>query len=152
VEPTEQIVIRIKRLRPGGRTSLPRYMTEGASGLDLCACLDAELVLLPGERSLVPTGVAMAIPVGFEGQIRPRSGLASGNGIAVVNAPGTIDSDYRGEIRIILINHGRGPFVVHDGDRIAQLVISRVFRVRFEETEELPATGRQEGGFGHTGR
>jgi dUTP pyrophosphatase len=127
-------------------------MTEGASGLDLCACLAGDLVLLPGERGLVPTGLAMAIPLGFEGQIRPRSGLASGNGIAVVNAPGTIDSDYRGEIRIILINHGREPFVVHDGDRVAQMVIGRVFQARFEEAEELPATDRQEGGFGHTGR
>jgi dUTP pyrophosphatase len=152
VEPVEKIIICIKRLRPGGRASLPRYMTEGASGLDLCACLDEDLVLLPGERGLVPTGVAMAIPVGFEGQIRPRSGLANGNGIAIVNAPGTIDSDYRGEVRIILINHGREPFVVHGGDRIAQMVIGRVFRARFEETEELPATERQEGGFGHTGR
>jgi dUTP pyrophosphatase len=151
MEPIEQIVIRIKRLRPGRRASLPRYMTEGASGLDLCACLDKDSVLLPGERGIVPTGVALAIPSGYEGQIRPRSGLASRSGIGVVNAPGTIDSDYRGEICIILINHGREPFVVHDGDRIAQMVIGRVFHARFEETEELPATERQEGGFGHTG-
>jgi dUTP pyrophosphatase len=151
MEPVEQIVIRIKRLRPGRCASLPRYMTEGASGLDLCACLDKDLVLLPGERGFAPTGVALAIPSGYEGQIRPRSGLASRSGIGVVNAPGTIDSDYRGEICVILINHGREPFVVHDGDRIAQIVIGRVFRARFEETEELPATERQEGGFGHTG-
>jgi dUTP pyrophosphatase len=109
------------------------------------------VTLAPGERRLIPTGISVAIPVGFEGQVRPRSGLAVQRGIGVVNGPGTIDADYRGEIGVVLINFGKDPFSVRDGDRIAQMVISRVFRAVWEEVDDLPTTQRQEGGFGHTG-
>lgn len=130
---------------------MPQYMTEGASGMDLFASLEDEVTLEPGERSLIPTGVAMAIPPGFEGQIRPRSGLAIQKGIGVVNGPGTIDSDYRGEISVLLINFGKEPFTIRHGARIAQIVISRVYQATLEEVDDLPSTQRQEGGFGHTG-
>lgn len=147
----EKVKILIKRLRKDRPTSLPRYMTAHSAGMDLFASLDEELVLQPGERRLVPTGIAVAIPEGFEGQVRPRSGLALEHGIGLVNGPGTIDADYRGEVAVLLINFGREPFRVRDGDRIAQMVISRVFRAEWEEAEELPQTARDEGGFGHTG-
>ena len=130
---------------------IPQYMTPGASGMDLFASLDKEVILEPGERRLIPTGISVAIPEGFEGQIRPRSGLAIQKGIGVVNGPGTIDSDYRGEIGILLINFGKEPFTIRNGERIAQMVISQVFRATLEELEELPSTPRQGGGFGHTG-
>ena len=126
-------------------------MTEGASGMDLFASLEKEVVLVPGERKVIPTGISMAIPEGFEGQVRPRSGLAIRSGIGVVNGPGTIDADYRGEIGVVLINFGKDSFTVRDGDRIAQMVISRVFRAALEEVDDLPSTERQGGGFGHTG-
>lgn len=126
-------------------------MTEGASGMDLFASLEKEVVLVPGERELIPTGISVAIPEGFEGQVRPRSGLAIRSGIGVVNGPGTIDADYRGEIGVVLINFGNDSFTVRDGDRIAQMVISRVFRAILEEVDDLPSTERQGGGFGHTG-
>jgi len=126
-------------------------MTPGASGMDLFASLEREVTLEPGERRLIPTGISVAIPEGFEGQIRPRSGLAVQKGIGIVNGPGTIDSDYRGEIGILLINFGKEAFTIRDGERIAQMVISQVFRATLEEREELPATPRQGGGFGHTG-
>jgi dUTP pyrophosphatase len=126
-------------------------MTEGSSGMDLFACLQTELTLQPGERRLIPTGVSVAIPDGFEGQVRPRSGLAIRNGIGLINAPGTIDADYRGEVAALLINFGNEPFTVRNGDRIAQMIISRVFRATWEEVEDLPPTQRQGGGFGHTG-
>ncbi len=148
----EEVKIRIKRLRKDCSIPLPQYMTQGSSGMDLCAFLEKEITLEPGERKLIPTGISVAIPEGFEGQIRPRSGLAIQNGIGVVNGPGTIDADYRGEICVLLINFGKSPFAVRHGDRIAQMVISRIFRAIFEEVDELPPTGRQEGGFGHTGR
>lgn len=146
-----KVRIPIKRLRKDRPVSLPRYMTDHSAGMDLFASLDEEVVLQPGQRRLIPTGIAVAIPAGFEGQIRPRSGLALQNGIALVNAPGTIDADYRGEISVLLINFGERPFRVRDGDRIAQMVISPVLRAEWEETEELPATERDSGGFGHTG-
>ncbi len=130
---------------------MPQYMTEGASGMDLFACLEREVTLGPGERKLIPTGIAVAIPEGFEGQVRPRSGLAVQKGIGIVNGPGTIDSDYRGEIGVLLINFGNEPFTIHDGERIAQIVISQVFRTALEEVDDLPPTRRQGGGFGHTG-
>lgn len=130
---------------------MPQYMTEGASGMDLFACLEGEVTLGPGERKLIPTGIAVAIPEGFEGQVRPRSGLAVQKGIGIVNGPGTIDSDYRGEIGVLLINFGNEPFTIRDGERIAQIVISRVFRTTLEEVDDLPPTRRQAGGFGHTG-
>lgn len=141
--------ISIKRLRENAR--IPRYMTDHAAGLDLFAALDAPVVLAPGERTLVPTGIALAIPEGFEGQVRPRSGLALRQGIGMVNAPGTIDADYRGEVGVVLINHGREKVTLADGDRIAQLVIAPVIRANLVELEELPDTERGSGGFGHTG-
>jgi dUTP pyrophosphatase len=147
----EKVRLLIKRLRKNRPVFLPRYMTERSAGMDLFASLERDAVLEAGERKLIPTGVAVAIPDGFEGQVRPRSGLAIRDGIGVVNAPGTIDADYRGEIGVLLINFGKEPFTVRDGDRIAQMVISRVFRGVWEEVDELPTTERQEGGFGHTG-
>jgi dUTP pyrophosphatase len=143
--------IHIKRLKKDHPVSLPQYMTEGSSGMDLFASLEKEVTLTPGERRLIPTGISVAIPEGFEGQIRPRSGLAIQKGIGIVNGPGTIDADYRGEIGVLLINFGEEPFTIRDGDRIAQMVISQVFRATFEEVDDLPTTRRQEGGFGHTG-
>jgi dUTP pyrophosphatase len=143
--------IYIKRLRKDHQVSMPQYMTEGSSGMDLFASLEKEVTLEPGERSLISTGISVAIPKGFEGQIRPRSGLAVQKGIGVVNGPGTIDADYRGEIGVLLINFGKEPFTIRDGDRIAQLVISQVFRATLEEVDDLPSTRRQGGGFGHTG-
>jgi len=119
--------------------------------MDLFAFLEEEVILLPGERRLIPTGISVAIPEGFEGQIRPRSGLAIRKGIGLVNGPGTIDSDYRGEVGILLINFGKDPFAIRNGERIAQMVISRVFRSILVEVDDLPPTQRQEGGFGHTG-
>jgi len=130
---------------------LPAYQTPGAAGLDLCAALQAPLVIPPGERRFVPTGLAMAIPEGFEGQVRPRSGLAMKHGIGVVNAPGTIDSDYRGEVGIVLINHGEEPFTIEPLARIAQLVIAPVARAEVVLVESLDETERGSGGYGSTG-
>lgn len=130
---------------------LPQYMTDLAAGVDLHAALTAEITLAPGERILVPTGLAMAIPPGFEGQVRPRSGLALKKGLALVNSPGTIDADYRGEVGIIMINHGHDVVTIAPGERIAQLIIAPVVRAEFVEVNELDATLRNTGGFGHTG-
>ncbi len=141
----------IRRVRPGGNP-LPRYATSHAAGMDLLADVKETLTLHPGERALVPSGIAIALPEGYEAQIRPRSGLALKQGISLVNSPGTIDADYRGEIGVILINHGREPFMVNPGDRIAQMVLTRFQRVELLEVEELDGTARGEGGFGHTGR
>ncbi len=132
--------------------SAPHYQTPGAAGADLRAFLDAPLTLSPGERSVVPTGARIQLPPGYEAQVRPRSGLAATHGITCLNSPGTIDSDYRGEIRVILINLGPDPFTLSPGERIAQLVVSPVARARFEESAELDASHRGEGGFGSTGR
>lgn len=131
---------------------LPAYATEGSAGLDLRASLSAPLTLAPMERRLVPTGLFMALPEGVEAQVRPRSGLALKAGVTVLNAPGTIDSDYRGELGVILINLSQEPFTIADGDRIAQLVIARHERAQWTLTEALPATERGEGGFGHSGQ
>jgi dUTP pyrophosphatase len=147
----ERITVRIKRLSTRNGVSLPSYMSEQASGMDMFAHLAQDVVLHPGERHLIPTGIAVAIPQGYEGQIRPRSGLAVKEGIGIVNSPGTIDSDYRGEIKIILINLGDEPFVVRSGTRIAQLVITPVVHAQLEEVAELPQTLRSKRGFGHTG-
>ena len=125
-------------------------MTEGAAGMDLCADIEGELQLAPMARALIPTGIAIALPIGFEAQIRPRSGLALKQGFTLVNTPGTIDSDYRGEIQIIAINLGAEPVVIERGQRIAQMVLQRVLRARWQEVEELPSSTRQDGGFGHT--
>ena len=147
---TEPLPLRIRRLRENA--ILPRYMSALAAGMDLHAAVDEPLLLAPGQRCLVPTGLAMAIPPGFEGQIRPRSGLALRHGVSMVNTPGTIDADYRGEVAVILINHGDAPLSIAPGDRIAQLVIAPVQRAELVEVEELDATARNTGGFGHTGR
>ena len=130
---------------------LPGYATEGSSGMDLLAAVDADRTLLPGERALISTGIKIAVPKGYEAQVRPRSGLALKHGLAMVNAPGTIDSDYRGIVRVILINLGEEPFTIRRGDRIAQMVICPVCNVDLVATNELPATMRNDGGFGHTG-
>ncbi len=126
-------------------------MTEGAAGMDLHAGIDTALHLAPGKRALIPTGIAMAIPAGFEGQVRPRSGLALRKGLSMVNTPGTIDADYRGEIGIILINHGADDVVIEPGERIGQLVIAAVQRATLTLVDDLETTGRSAGGFGHTG-
>lgn len=143
--------VRIKRLKKGSANPLPCYMTLHAAGMDLYAELDEEQILHPGMRSLVPTGIAIALPEGYEAQIRPRSGLALKHGISLVNAPGTIDPDYRGEIGVIVINHGSVPFTIKNGERIAQMVFAPFSRALLEEVDELDGTGRGEGGFGHTG-
>lgn len=144
------IDIRIKRLPHGEGLPLPAYATEHAAGLDMVAAEDVELA--PGQRLTVATGFALAIPHGYEIQVRPRSGLALKHGITCANAPGTIDSDYRGELKIILVNHGTEPFAVRRGERIAQIVPAPVLQARFEEVAELDDTARGEGGFGSTGR
>lgn len=130
---------------------LPSYETLGAAGMDLRANLETNVILKPGERSLIPTGLKIQLPVGFEAQIRPRSGLAYRNGISIVNSPGTIDSDYRGEIKVLLINHGQEDFVVRDGERIAQMIVARHEQVEWKVSQVLDSTERGSGGYGHTG-
>lgn len=130
---------------------LPSYATDGSAGMDLCAAVDSELTVAPAETVLVPTGFRIELPRGFEAQVRPRSGLAINHQIGITNAPGTIDSDYRGEIRVILHNFGQKPFVIRRGDRIAQMIIAEYTRVSWEEVGEVEGTARGEGGFGHTG-
>jgi dUTP pyrophosphatase len=130
---------------------LPGYMSEHAAGADLCAAIREELTLLPGARALVPTGFSIALPAGYEAQIRPRSGLAIRSGVTCLNAPGTIDADYRGELAVVLANFGAQPVVIRRGDRIAQIVVAPVSRARFDLVEELPPTARGDGGFGSTG-
>lgn len=140
-----------RRLPHGAGLPLPSYATAESAGLDLMAAVEAPIELLPLSRALVPTGLALALPPGFEAQVRPRSGLALRHGITVLNAPGTIDADYRGEIGVLLINLGAEPFAIRRGERIAQLVVARVERVEFEAAEGLSETARGEGGFGSTG-
>lgn len=135
-----------------GDIPLPSYATEGSAGMDLCAAVEQDLVLEPGQTALVPSGFAIALPQGYEAQVRPRSGLAVKHQVGILNSPGTIDSDYRGEIKVILTNFGTESFVVRRGDRIAQMVIARYARAGWEERSELDQTGRGSGGFGHTGR
>jgi len=147
----ETVRIVIKKLPGNEDIPLPRYMTPHASGMDIHAAVEEDIVLKPGEAKLIPTGISIAIPEGFEGQVRPRSGLALRHGVSVLNTPGTIDADYRGEVGIILINLGKDPFVVKRGDRIAQLTVNRVYRVRLELASDLTGTDRNEGGFGHSG-
>ena len=147
----EQIRIQIKRLRPSDHASaLPAYMTAGAAGMDLCADIDGDMTLAPMARALIPTGIAIALPMGFEAQIRPRSGLALKQGMTLVNSPGTIDADYRGEIQVIAINLSNEPIVIEPGQRIAQMIVQRVVRAEWQEVSELPSSERQAGGFGHT--
>lgn len=147
--PLAPITIRLKRLPHGDGLPLPAYATTGAAGMDVVSAEDLDL--LPGHRHAVATGFAMAIPDGYEVQVRPRSGLALKHGITVPNTPGTIDSDYRGELKVILINHGDTPFPIRRGDRVAQLVAAPVQRAAFEEVDDLDATARGAGGFGSTG-
>jgi dUTP pyrophosphatase len=130
---------------------LPKYATHASSGMDLCASLDASITLLPRERRLIPTGIHISIPEGYEAEVRPRSGIANRFGVTLVNSPGTIDADYRGEVKILLINLGEEPFVIGNGDRIAQMVFRTVARARWKTVEALPETKRGKGGFGSTG-
>jgi dUTP pyrophosphatase len=146
--PTETLPVRIVNK---GRHPLPRYATSHSAGLDLHANLDAPVVLAPGQRTLIPTGLYLELPEGTEAQVRARSGLAFKHGVTVLNSPGTIDADYRGEVGVLLINHGPEPFTVNDGERIAQLVVARYIRVSFAEVPDLRASERGAGGFGHTG-
>jgi dUTP pyrophosphatase len=139
----------VRKLDP--RAALPSYESPGAAGADIRACLDGPVLLEPGSRGKIPTGLAIAVEPGFEAQVRPRSGLAAKNGVTVLNSPGTIDSDYRGEVLVLLINHGEKPFTVNHGDRIAQLVFAPVSAAGFEEIGELPPSRRGTGGFGSTG-
>src|SRR5271166_2491443 len=143
--------VKIKRLRQH-QLPLPTYQTEHAAGMDLTADIEAPFSLAPLSRVAVPTGFAIEIPPGFEGQVRPRSGLAFKEGVTVINAPGTIDADYRGEIKVLLVNLGGDSVLLHPGDRIAQLVIAPVIRATVEEVDNLEETARGDGGFGHTGR
>ena len=146
-----EVRIRVQRMAYARNLPLPDYATEGAAGLDLRAAVEEPLELAPGRRALVPTGIRVAIPPGYEGQVRPRSGLAWRSGVGLPNAPGTIDSDYRGEVKVILINWSDEPLTLSRGDRIAQLVIGPVLRAVLEPVEDLDATARESGGFGHTG-
>ena len=148
----EQCVVKVKRIRQGSTNPLPGYMTSHAAGMDLYADLAEDIMLVPGGRALIPTGIAIALPDGYEAQVRPRSGLALKHGISLVNSPGTIDTDYRGEIGVIVINHGSEPFALRNGERIAQLVFAPFARATLQEVVDLGETGRGEGGFGHTGR
>lgn len=141
--------VQIRRLRPDA--IVPRYMTEHAAGLDLAAAIDAPVELAPGERAAIGTGLAMAIAPGFEGQLRPRSGLARKQGVTLVNSPGTLDADFRGEVMILVINHGREPVLIEPGERIAQLVVAPVMQAELVEVDALPDSARGAGGFGSTG-
>lgn len=145
---SEELAVRVVNK---GKHPLPSYATELSAGMDLRANLDAPIVLASGQRALIPTGLFLELPEGTEAQVRPRSGLAFKHGVTVLNAPGTIDADYRGEVGVLLINHGQEPFEVKDGERIAQLVVARYIRVAFAESDDLRSTERGAGGFGHTG-
>lgn len=146
-----QIECRFQRLDHGTGIELPRYESDQAAGMDIRAAVEQTMELKPGERALIPTGFKMALPDGYEAQIRPRSGLAYKNGITMLNSPGTIDSDYRGEVKVLAINHGIEPFMINHGDRIAQMIISPVHQATIREVESLEETERSDGGFGSTG-
>ncbi|MCK5595113.1 dUTP diphosphatase [bacterium] len=147
----KEIKVEVAHVAGSEDLSLPKYMTEYASGMDLAAAVEEDTILKPGEIKLVPTGVQIAIPSGYEGQVRPRSGLALKHGISIVNSPGTIDADYRGEVGVILVNLGKKDFLIHRGDRIAQLIINKVARADLVYVDKLTQTSRNAGGFGHTG-
>lgn len=147
----ESITVSIKHLRHAEGDVLPHYQTDHSAGVDLSAAVDGDVRIDPGQWTLVPTGIAVAIPEGYEGQMRPRSGLALKHGIGMLNAPGTIDADYRGEIGVILFNFSNHPFTIQRGDRIAQMVIAKVVKATFQRVEQLSDTARGGGGFGHTG-
>lgn len=146
-----QVKVPVQRLPHGQGLELPEYMSAQAAGLDLPAAVEQPLEVVPGDIVLIPTGLKLALPDGHEGQVRPRSGLAVKKGLTVINSPGTIDADYRGEVKVALINLGRQPVTIQRGERVAQLVIAPVIQARLEEVSELPASQRGEGGFGHTG-
>jgi dUTP pyrophosphatase len=146
------VTVEISVLPEGEGLPLPRYMSADAAGCDLLAAISGDVVIAPGARALVSAGFCMALPPGFEAQVRPRSGLALAHGVTLLNSPGTIDADYRGPVSVILINHGSEPFVVHRGDRIAQLIVAPVQRAEFVKRDQLAATERAGGGFGSTGR
>ena len=148
-----RVQVQVMRLPHGADLPLPAYQSAHAAGMDLCAALpaDAPLTLAPGARALIPTGIALGLPPGIEGQVRPRSGLAARQGVTVLNAPGTIDADFRGEVQVILINHGAEPFVVSRGSRIAQLVLAAMMQAELQDVSTLDATPRGAGGFGSTG-
>ena len=147
----ERVSVKIKRLGDNSDLPLPDYETDGSSGMDIRASVKRPVSIKPGEIKLIPTGLAVSIPPGYEGQIRPRSGLALKSGIGMVNSPGPIDSDYRGEIGIVVINWGQEPFTIKRGDRIAQMIISKVYRADIIAVDDLDSTQRGEGGFGHSG-
>ncbi len=144
-------MLKVKIVRLNKQASLPVYATAHAAGMDISACIEAPIAIEPSTTALIPSGFALELPEGYEAQLRPRSGLALRSMISLPNTPATIDADYRGEVKVILINYGKEPFIVRHGDRIAQMVVARVEQVRFEEVEELGSTVRGEGGFGHTG-
>ena len=147
----KEVQIQISRVRRSSDPlPLPAYMTGGSAGMDLAADIEGDMVLAPLERALIPTGIAVALPAGFEAQIRPRSGLALKKGVTLLNSPGTIDSDYRGEIQLIAINLGKEPVIIRRGERMAQMVVQQVCRAQWQEVGKLPPSRRQEGGFGHT--
>ena len=146
----ETIQVFIRKISGNEDIPLPAYMTGQAAGMDICAAVAGEQIILPAERARIPTGIAVALPDGYEAQIRPRSGLAAHHGITLLNSPGTIDADYRGEIGLIVINHGSKPFTVKRGMRLAQMVIQRICRVQWIEADGLEPTERGAGGFGHT--
>lgn len=146
------VKILIKKKKGCEDLPLPKYATSGSSGLDLCADVDGEVVLMPGEIKLISTGIYMSMPEGYEAETRPRSGLALKHGISLVNTPGTIDSDYRGLVGLIMINHGKESFKIRRGDRVAQMVIKEVTRANIEQVIELDETARSSGGFGHSGK
>jgi dUTP pyrophosphatase len=152
---THHIKVRITRVPQsikGQDVPLPSYATEGSAGMDIYAAVETETIIPVGETALIPAGFSIELPPGYEGQVRPRSGLAIKHGIGILNAPGTIDSDYRGEVKVILSNFGKQPFTIRRGDRIAQLVIASFNRVEWVEVEQLESTDRGAGGFGHTGQ
>src|SRR5262245_8824979 len=151
-EDSKEMKVLVRRVTESSDLPLPAYATPGSVGLDLRACISQPITLPPGGRALVGTGIAVALPAGTEAQIRPRSGLAAEHGVTLLNSPGTIDSDYRGEIRLVVINLGQAPYTIQRGDRIGQMVAGRVLRVALEEVSKLPESERNAGGFGHTGK
>lgn len=149
---SEKIKIKFKSIESRfDAVQIPEYSTPGSAGMDIRAAIDDEIILKPGQIELIPTNISVEIPAGYEIQVRPRSGLAINHGIGILNSPGTIDSDYRGEIKVILINHSKKDFKISCGDRIAQLVVSKVYLAEFEENDDLKKSERGDGGFGHTG-
>jgi dUTP pyrophosphatase len=149
----EKLELKIKRISDSyADVPLPAYATPEAAGMDIRAAIDDEYILRPGEYSMISTNISVEIPKGYEIQVRPRSGLAAKHGVTILNVPGTIDSDYRGEIKVILINHGKEPFTIKKGERIAQLVLSKIYHASLVEVDDLTETQRSAGGFGHTGR